>query len=197
MAIIENREKIGNQEICRRRRWHGKLWLRRLTVPPMMTKLSNWRSSILTEYNSWRWNYLKHFSLSYMATSHEPTIQSQLESEATQIHMASPGHRADPPHKGRVTRKIFPFGDVIMQRWDCGVIFYFEAENVNKRQINQPNGCSSTSRLILIWVNVFRYCRQISNTSCTKYQNLNVSCLILQLSLPNPLKPDVKSRMKM
>ena len=31
----------------------------------------------------------------------------------------------------------------------------------------------------------------------TKYQNLNISHLILQLSLPNPMKPDVKSRMKM
>ena len=28
-------------------------------------------------------------------------------------------------------------------------------------------------------------------------KNLNVSCLVLQLSLPNLLKPDVKSRMKM
>ena len=33
--------------------------------------------------------------------------------------------------------------------------------------------------------------------SRTKYQNLNVSCLLLQWSLPNPLKPGVKLRMKM
>ena len=39
--------------------------------------------------------------------------------------------------------------------------------------------------------------RQTSNISCTKSLNLNVSCLVLQLSLPNPLKPGVKSRMKM
>ena len=38
---------------------------------------------------------------------------------------------------------------------------------------------------------------QISNIRCTKSQNLNVSCLILQLSLRNPLKPGVKSIMKM
>ena len=31
----------------------------------------------------------------------------------------------------------------------------------------------------------------------TKSQNLNVSRLVLQLSLPSPLKPGVKSRMKM
>ena len=35
------------------------------------------------------------------------------------------------------------------------------------------------------------------NISCTNYQNLNVSCLVLQLSLPNLLKPGVKLRMKM
>ena len=40
------------------------------------------------------------------------------------------------------------------------------------------------------------YC-QTSNIRCSKSKNLNVSCLILQLSLPNPLKPGVKSRMKM
>ena len=40
------------------------------------------------------------------------------------------------------------------------------------------------------------YC-QTSNISHTKSQNSNVSHLILQLSLSNPLKPGVKSRMKM
>ena len=38
--------------------------------------------------------------------------------------------------------------------------------------------------------------RKISNISHTKSQNSNVSHLILQLSLPNSLKPGVKSRMK-
>ena len=40
------------------------------------------------------------------------------------------------------------------------------------------------------------YCK-ISNIRCTKSQHLNVSHLVLQLSLLNPLKPGVKSRMKM
>ena len=40
------------------------------------------------------------------------------------------------------------------------------------------------------------YC-QISSIRCTKLQDLNVSRLVLQLSLPNPLEPGVKSRMKM
>ena len=39
--------------------------------------------------------------------------------------------------------------------------------------------------------------RKISNIRCTKSQNLIESCLVLQLSLPNPLNPGVKSRMKM
>ena len=39
--------------------------------------------------------------------------------------------------------------------------------------------------------------RKIFNITRTKSPNLNVSRLVLQLSLPNPMKPDVKSRMKM
>ena len=39
--------------------------------------------------------------------------------------------------------------------------------------------------------------RKISNIRHTKSQNLNDSRLVLLLSLPNPLKPSVKSRMKM
>ena len=35
------------------------------------------------------------------------------------------------------------------------------------------------------------YCK-ISNVRFAKFQNLNVSHLVLQLSLPNPLKPSVK-----
>ena len=39
--------------------------------------------------------------------------------------------------------------------------------------------------------------RKVSNIRRTKSQNFNASRLILQLSLPNPLKPGVKLRMKM
>ena len=38
--------------------------------------------------------------------------------------------------------------------------------------------------------------RQTSDISRTKSQNLNVSRLVLQLSLPNTLNPGVKSKMK-
>ena len=39
--------------------------------------------------------------------------------------------------------------------------------------------------------------RQTSNISRTKYPNWNVSPLVLKLFSPNPLMPDVKSRMRM
>ena len=50
----------------------------------------------------------------------------------------------------------------------------------------------------------FRFCKvalwayhQASSIGCKKSPNLNISHLVSQLSLPNPLKPGVKSRMKM
>ena len=39
--------------------------------------------------------------------------------------------------------------------------------------------------------------RQTSNINRTNYQNVNVSRLVLQLCLPNPLEPGVKSKMMM
>ena len=39
--------------------------------------------------------------------------------------------------------------------------------------------------------------RKISNIRRTKSPNLDVSSLVVQLSYPNPMKPGVKSRMKM
>ena len=39
--------------------------------------------------------------------------------------------------------------------------------------------------------------RQFSNIRRTQSQNINVSRLVLQLSLPNPLKPGVKLKTKM
>ena len=44
---------------------------------------------------------------------------------------------------------------------------------------------------------VFVIYRKVSNIRRTKCQNLNDSRLVLQLSMPNPLKPSVKSIMKM
>ena len=44
---------------------------------------------------------------------------------------------------------------------------------------------------------VYSTYRKTSGISRTKSQNLNVSCILLQLSSPNPLKPGAKLRMKM
>ena len=39
--------------------------------------------------------------------------------------------------------------------------------------------------------------RKISNISPTESPNIDVSRLVVQLSSPNPMKPGVKSKMKM
>ena len=49
---------------------------------------------------------------------------------------------------------------------------------------------------VLLYIGLFYY-RLISDIRFTKSQILNVFCLVLQLSLPNSLKPGVKLRMKM
>ena len=48
---------------------------------------------------------------------------------------------------------------------------------------------SKCGRKMISWGNPTNC--QTSNIRCTKSQNLNVSCLVLQLFLPNPLKPGV------
>ena len=50
-----------------------------------------------------------------------------------------------------------------------------------------------------VWVvtHIRLYYRQVSNIRRTKSQHLKDSRTVLRLSLTNPLKPDVKSRMKM
>ena len=57
-------------------------------------------------------------------------------------------------------------------------------------------GCHGSLCCQAIISNALDY-RKISNIRRTKPQNLNDSPLVLQLSLPNPLKPDIKWRMKM
>ena len=46
-----------------------------------------------------------------------------------------------------------------------------------------------------IWRKIFSSYRQVSNIRRTKSQHLKDCRTVLRLSLPNPLKPDVKSRM--
>ena len=58
-----------------------------------------------------------------------------------------------------------------------------QAHNLNMKRQQQPNPYNTY--------------RVTSNISRTNNPNLNVSPLFLQLPWPNPLKPGVKSRMKM
>ena len=57
--------------------------------------------------------------------------------------------------------------------------------------------------VLVIWCHCYQYCvpsglyRKTSSKSRTKSQDLNVSNLVLQMYLLNPLKSGVKSRMKM
>ena len=58
----------------------------------------------------------------------------------------------------------------------------------------QP-GAKPLSETMMAWFT--ETYRQFSNIRRTQSQNIYVSRVVLQLSLPNPLKPDVKLRMKM
>ena len=60
------------------------------------------------------------------------------------------------------------------------------------RAVNDLGEAVSSTTLYVI--------RKYRKSSCkirAKFQDLYVSCLVLQLSLPNPLKPGIKLRMKM
>ena len=70
----------------------------------------------------------------------------------------------------------------------------------NKMTIPLPSGCvvQHQSKCVCCYSIVQqKLCIHISNIRCTKSHNSNVSCLVLHLSLSNPLKKCVKSRMKM
>ena len=62
--------------------------------------------------------------------------------------------------------------------------------------ITRPQWVTVSQWLLALLLMSYAYC-QTSNIWHTKSQNLIVSRVILQLSLPNLLKPGVKSRMKM
>ena len=64
-------------------------------------------------------------------------------------------------------------------------------------KIDRVNAASHCTALSNIYRELSTYYCQISNISHTRSQTLKVSCLVLQLFLPKPLKPGIKSRMKM
>ena len=113
------------------------------------------------------------------------------------------------PHKWPVTRKMFPFDDVIMLDvikmscvwWEYSVSFL--VAGLYLKQSDDDNTITNKKKMkISNWKNFsanltqLLYCK-ISNIRSTKSQNLNDPHLLLPLSLFNPLKPGVKSRMNM
>ena len=65
---------------------------------------------------------------------------------------------------------------------------------LRSRAWTHTESCQLQQIMIFQW---FCGYHKVSNIRRTKSQNLNDPRLILQMSLPNPLKPGVKSRMKM
>ena len=57
--------------------------------------------------------------------------------------------------------------------------------------------CLVRGKIRILLVSYEMIYRKISNIRRTKFLNLNASRLVLSLSLPNPVKPCVRSRMKM
>ena len=77
--------------------------------------------------------------------------------------------------------------------------FYRQLQIVRDTQHNVHNSKLSTCTNVATGGErriVINY-RKTSSISRTKFQNSNVTCILLQLSSLNPLKPGVKFRMKM
>ena len=108
------------------------------------------------------------------------------------------------PHKWPLTCKMLPFDDVIMEFkfWSsmfCGTVPYFQW-----RAHSSSSSYGSTDSILAIFnciglkhITLHNMYRKIYNIRRTKSQNLKDSLLVFQLSLRNPLKPGVKSRMRM
>ena len=122
-----------------------------------------------------------------------------------------------PPHKGPAMRKDFPRYDVNMHYgcdvWCTGGFPSQRASNAENAFIRwrhhaaiAPTGASGMEIGVVgikfdwglfPWFKLILCYRQVSNISRTKSQHLKDHHTVLRLSVPNPLKPDVKSRMTM
>ena len=71
---------------------------------------------------------------------------------------------------------------------------FFHAYNKNSAAILLVHASRANIKRIIFYNTSMQDYHQTSNIRCTKSQNLNVSCLVMQLSLCNLLKPGVKSR---
>ena len=94
-------------------------------------------------------------------------------------------HHVDTYYHGAVQQSMYTLHNIIERR--------------NKRSLGNTSlntVPSQTKRFTNTRPFNYKY-RQFSNIRRTQSQNINVSRLVLSLSLPNPLKPGVKLRMKM
>ena len=94
-------------------------------------------------------------------------------------------------HMQRTNQWITWTKNIALYIWKTWYIYLLRFNDVTEYNENMQHVC--------IWYS--NHChakyRKISNISRTKSSNVNVSRLVLQLSLPNPMKPGVKTRINM
>ena len=107
---------------------------------------------------------------------------------------------------GLITVKYFIYQESTQLQWYVGnsvvmnwyqrkKIFFFNSVDMSSVKQVEANMAGIVGHLAMTVTAILHY-SNISNRRRTKSPNWNVSRLVLQLSLPNPMKPCVKSRMK-
>ena len=143
---------------------------------------------VMSSVNQYWDDYLGTVSYNPVSATHLKTWHPYPNSKVYGTNMGSTWVLLAPdgPHVGPMTLAIRV--DFIN---GCPVFKWFAVTllKIGDKDSFSSNGCHSG---ILFYTNCKTSC-----ISHTKSQNLNVSHLVLQLSLLNPLKPDVKSSMKM
>ena len=104
--------------------------------------------------------------------------------------IVSSNEMTTPPHP-------LPSGCVVQHQSNFVCCYSIVQQKLYIICFNQLRDTYSEFLLQIARVSVLFIYRHMSNIRCTKSHNSNVSCLILHLSLGNPLKQGVKSRMKM
>ena len=90
--------------------------------------------------------------------------------------------------------QIFPLMWTI---WDACTATMIIKDIINIYCIHQQKHPCFADATVLLWALIKQIYRKVSNIRRTKFQNLNVSCILMQLSSLNSLKPGVKLIMKM
>ena len=109
--------------------------------------------------------------------------------------------RAGKLKQRRITKIVILQLNVEHTNWSRATILSNTLDSFSKLPVYTSNiilcvKMSDFCKFPMVLVSGYTY-RKTSSISRTKSQNLNVSCILLQLSSLNPLKPGVKLRMKM